>query len=430
MKLTAPVCSTFDVMIFLTLLRESISFAFHALRVNRLRTLLSLLGITIGIFAIIAVFTAVDSMEYKVRSSVQSLGENVIYIEKWPWAPEDGVEYEWWEYMNRPVAQVSEAEELARRLTLSEAVVFTARLRKTVNYKTSFVENAQVQAAMYPYDRVKTFNISTGRYFTEQETEAGKSVCIIGDNIRKALFNLEDPLGTDIKVFGLKVTVVGVFDPEGESLLGNSMDSQILMPLEFIRNIADVRKEELSPNIMVKALPGVAVADLKDEVKGIMRSIRRLKPTEDENFTLNEVSILSSGLEQMFGIIGTAGWIIGAFSILVGGFGIANIMFVSVRERTGQIGIQKALGAKNWFILTQFLTESIVLCIIGGVLGLVLVWGGTAIASSALDFDFTLKASNIVLGLTISVLIGIISGFIPSYSASQLDPVEAIRSSS
>ena len=228
----------------------------------------------------------------------------------------------------------------------------------------------------------------------------------------------------------VKVTVVGVFDPEGESLLGNSMDSQILMPLEFIRNIADVRKEELSPNIMVKALPGVAVADLKDEVKGIMRSIRRLKPTEDENFTLNEVSILSSGLEQMFGIIGTAGWIIGAFSILVGGFGIANIMFVSVRERTGQIGIQKALGAKNWFILTQFLTESIVLGSIGGVLGFVLVWGGTAIASSALDFDFTLKASNIVLGLTISVLIGIISGFIPSYSASQLDPVEAIRSSS
>ena len=213
MKLTAPVCSTFDLMIFLTLLRESISFAFHALRVNRLRTLLSLLGITIGIFAIIAVFTAVDSMEYKVRSSVQSLGENVIYIEKWPWAPEDGVEYEWWEYMNRPVAQVSEAEELAKRLTLSEAVVFTARLRKTVNYKTSFVENAQVQAAMYPYDRVKTFNISTGRYFTEQETEAGKAVCIIGDNVRKALFNLEDPLGKDIKVFGLKVTVVGVFDP-------------------------------------------------------------------------------------------------------------------------------------------------------------------------------------------------------------------------
>lgn len=414
-------------MLFLTLLRESLLFALHALRVNRLRTILSLLGITIGIFAIIAVFTAVDSMENKIRNSVKSLGENVVYIQKWPWTPEDGQEYTWWKYMNRPVPRINEYDEVSRRLSLASAVVYSVNSRATVTRGTSNVENTTIVAATYDYNQVKTFDLSGGRYFTQQETETGAAVAIIGSNIAEALFHLEDPVGQSVKIMGHRATVIGVFKTEGESMMGNSSDDQVLIPLNFGRTMMDVQRDELDPFIMVRARDGVRVEDLKDELTGVMRSVRRLSPGEDNDFAANEVSLLSAPLEQMFSVVGTAGWVIGAFSILVGGFGIANIMFVSVRERTNQIGIQKSLGAKSWFVLMQFLAESVILCLLGGIIGLLLDWGLVSIANQFIDFGFVLSINNISLGLTISVLIGIISGFIPAYSAAQLDPVEAIR---
>lgn len=414
-------------MLFLSLLKESLLFALHALRVNRLRTILSLLGITIGIFAIIAVFTAVDSMENKIRNSVKSLGENVIYVQKWPWTPEDGQEYAWWKYMNRPVPKVKESEELTRRLQLASAVVYTVNTRATANRKTSFVENTTVVGVTYDYNQVKSFDLSSGRYFTRQECGTGKAVVLIGSNIASALFPNEEPIGQDIKILGRKVMVIGVFKTEGESMMGNSSDDQVVIPLDFARTVMNVEKDELDPYIMVRAKPGVRVEDLKDELTGAMRSIRRLGPSDDPNFSNNEVSLLAAPLQSMFDVVGTTGWIIGAFSILVGGFGIANIMFVSVRERTSQIGIQKSLGAKSWFILMQFLAESVVLCLLGGIIGLILDALLVFIANQFIDFGFILSLDNISLGLTISVLIGIISGFIPAYSAAQLDPVEAIR---
>jgi putative ABC transport system permease protein len=414
-------------MLFLTLFRESILFAFHALRVNRLRTMLSLLGITIGIFAIIAVFTAVDSMANKIRSSVQSLGENVVFVQKWPWVPEGG-EYAWWKYMNRPVPKVAESEELRRRLLGADAIVYSANSRATVNYKTSFIENATVVGTSFEYDKVKNFDLSGGRYFTQQECGVGSAVVLIGSNIANGLFHDEDPIGKEIKFMGRKVTVIGVFKEEGESMMGNSSDNNIVIPLNFARTIMEVENDNVDPYIMVKAKPNVSTADLEDELTGAIRSLHRLKPEEEKDFSLNEVSVLSGPIESVFGVVGTVGWIIGAFSILVGGFGIANIMFVSVRERTSQIGIQKSLGAKSWFILMQFLAESVVLCLFGGLIGLLLDWILVLIGNQFIDFGFVLSASNITLGITISVLIGIISGFIPAYSAAQLDPVEAIRS--
>jgi putative ABC transport system permease protein len=414
-------------MLFLTLFKESLLFALHALRVNRLRTMLSLLGITIGIFAIIAVFTAVDSMENKIRDSVKSLGENVIYIQKWPWTPEEGQEYAWWKYMNRPVPQVRESAELLRRLQLASAVVYTANTRATINKGTSFVQNATVVATEYDYYQVKTFDISSGRYFNLQEVETGAAVAVIGSNIAAALFPNTDPIDQDIKLQGRKVKVIGIFKSEGESMLGASSDDQVVVPLDFARNFVDVERDEIDPFIMIAAKPGVNVEDLKDELMGVMRSVRRISPLEDANFSANEVSLLAEPLQNMFGIVDTAGWIIGAFSILVGGFGIANIMFVSVRERTSQIGIQKSLGAKSWFILMQFLAESVLLCLLGGTIGLILDGTLVFIANQFIDFGFVLSFDNILLGLTVSVLIGIISGFVPAYSAAQLDPVEAIR---
>lgn len=250
----------------------------------------------------------------------------------------------------------------------------------------------------------------------------------VGDGISQALFGGQEPVGLELKLYGQKVEIIGEFAREGESMLGNSLDNMVVVPAEFAQKYIDLETDQVTPGILVKGKKGVTAADLKDELMGLMRGIRRLKPGDDDDFSLNEVSLLSSQTESIFRIFGIAGWVIGAFSILVGGFGIANIMFVSVKERTNQIGIQKALGAKNWFILAQFLCESVVLCIIGGAIGLGLVYIGSVVASNMLDFEFVLSGSNVILGLTISAMIGIISGFIPSYTASQLDPVEAIRS--
>jgi putative ABC transport system permease protein len=245
--------------------------------------------------------------------------------------------------------------------------------------------------------------------------------------IAEGLFPNENPVGQFIKIKGLPLTVIGVFKRQGESLLGNTTDTEVLIPLNYMRNLIDVRNERFDPFIMVKAKAGITNDELIDELRGIMRSVRKVKPTEVDDFALNQTSLISKGFDGLFDVVGTAGWLIGGFSILVGGFGIANIMFVSVKERTSLIGIQKALGAKNYFILLQFLVESVVLCLIGGIIGLLMIYGVTIGVSKAFDMEVELFNSNIILGLTISILIGIISGFIPAYSASQLDPVEAIR---
>lgn len=413
-------------MVVLNLIRESVSFAFHALRVNRLRTMLSLLGITIGIFAIIAVFTAVDSLERKVRTSFESLGENVVFVQKWPWT--FGPDYPWWKYMNRPLPKIKDADEILRRSESTKAAVFNGYVRKTIYYKTSFVENAQLLATSKGYEEVKAFDIKYGRYMTDDEAETGKSICIIGHGIGEALFGSQDPTGLELKLYGQKVEIIGQFAREGESMFGNSLDNMVVVPAEFLQKYFDLETDQVNPSILVKGKDGVTVDVMMDDLMGHLRAIRKIPPGADEDFSLNEVSLLSSQATEIFNVFGTAGWIIGAFSILVGGFGISNIMFVSVKERTNQIGIQKALGAKNWFILTQFLVESVMLCIMGGIIGLVLVYIGSIFASRSMDFEFVLTGSNIILGLTISAMIGIISGFIPSYTASQLDPVEAIRS--
>lgn len=404
---------------------ESFRFAFHALVNNKLRTFLSLLGITIGIFAIISVFTVVDSLESNVRSSVASLGSNVVFVQKWPWA--FGGDYPWWKYMNRPTSQLEEVAEIQHRSDMAEAVCYIVEANKTVKYHNNSIENANIIGVSQDYQKVKSFELSEGRYFTEAESNSGKPYAIIGVTIANNLFGELAAVGRQLKLFGREVTVIGVFEKEGDSMMGNSNDNTILVPIRYLRNFVDLRSDKLDPFIMVKAKDGIGVDELKFELTGIMRSIRKLKPLADDDFALNEISLLSSGFDSIFAVIGMAGWIIGGFSILVGGFGIANIMFVSVKERTNQIGIQKSLGAKNYFILIQFLIESILLCIIGGIIGLLLIFGGTLLVNHFTEMEVTLSNANILLGITISVLIGLISGFIPSYTASKLDPVEAMR---
>lgn len=412
-------------MIAFRLFTESLRFSWHALTNNKLRTFLSLLGVTIGILAIISVFTVVDSLEDNVRDSVDKLGTDVIFIQKWPWGADDSGEYKWWDFWKRPNVTLEELDRLQVLCQKSEAMAFMISANRTLKHESNSIENVEIRASSYEYNLLRTFELEYGRYFTEGEISSGKNYVLIGYDVAMELFDRTEVIGETIKVGGRKVIVIGVFTKEGEDMTGNSLDTGVLLPITFGRNIMNVRRSE--PMIMVKAKEGIAKGELKDELRGVMRSIRKLKPRMLDDFALNEISVITNALDSLFSVIGMAGWVIGGFSILVGGFGIANIMFVSVKERTKLIGIQKALGAKNNFILTQFLLESVILCMIGGAFGLLLVFALAQGASSMMDFSIQLSMENIVLGFSVSIIIGIVSGIVPALSAARLDPVEAIR---
>ncbi|HEY0246046.1 MAG TPA: FtsX-like permease family protein, partial [Mucilaginibacter sp.] len=266
-----------------------------------------------------------------------------------------------------------------------------------------------------------------GRYFTDIESRTGAPMVLIGNEVAENLFPDNDGVGKQLKVMGRYVTIIGVFAKQGEDMLGISNDKLILLPLNFTRNIIDVQNEKYSPQIVVRGKEGIPLADVEGDLRGVMRSIRSINPSQEDNFSLNEITMLSDQLDILFKIVNVAGLIIGLFSILVGGFGIANIMFVSVKERTNIIGIQKSLGAKNYFILLQFLIEAVVLCLMGGFIGLGMVYLGTFVVKWVADISIVLYAKNIIIGIGTSVAIGVIAGIVPAYFASRLDPVEAIR---
>ena len=413
-------------MLFLKLFRESFLFAYDALRQNKLRTMLSLLGVTIGIFTIIAVFSAVDTLRNNLQKSVDKLGNNSIYIQKWPWV--GGSDFPWWKYLQRPVPKLRNFEELQRRSQTAEALSYEISIdNRTIKYKSNTVEGAQIDAASKDHDKTWNFDFASGRYFTEMESKTGAPVVNIGFDIAENLFPAGDAVGKQIKVMNRYVTVVGVFSKQGKDMLGISTDKEVLLPLNFAHNLIDVQAEKYGPQIIVRGKKGIPVDDVESELRGLMRSIMSLRPGKEDNFSLNRTTMLTNALDSLFSVVNVAGLIIGGFSVLVGGFGIANIMFVSVKERTNIIGIQKSLGAKNYFILLQFLIESVVLCLVGGLIGLLLVYLLTFGVKAVFDIQVVLDLKNIIVGIGTSVTIGVFSGIIPAYSASRLDPVEAIR---
>ncbi|MFY0607426.1 MAG: ABC transporter permease [Cyclobacteriaceae bacterium] len=415
-------------MHILRLILESFRFAWNALRMNLLRTTLSLLGVTIGIFAIIAVFTLVDSLERSIKDSLSFLGTNNINVEKWPYGFGGGP-YPWWKYMQRPYPDYDEYEFLRENVKNAQAMsIFTVRGGVTAKYNSSSSRDLDLLGVVFDHKDVYEIPIIKGRYFTPQETAAGRNVVILGHRSVKELFPDQNPIGKNVKIKGLKYHVIGVIKEEGESFLGGpSNDENIYMPYKsFVKIFYSGRRNGVEPRITVKGLDkDIGLVELEAELRGLMRKKRALKPKEEDSFALNRPEAIANFIGSTFDVIGLAGWVIGGFSILVGGFGIANIMFVSVRERTNIIGIQKSLGAKNYFILFQFLFESVFLSIIGGGVGILLVWMLSFVSLGSLDL--VLSFSNIMLGLGVSAVIGMASGIIPAAMAARMDPVIAIR---
>lgn len=414
-------------MKIIRLIIESFRFAANALKVNLLRTVLSLLGVTIGIFAIIAVFTVVDSLERSIKDSFSFLGANVIYIEKWPYGL--GGEYPWWKYMKRPPVNTNEFEFLSEHLKhQSGAVIYANKGGTLIKRDNNSINNINLCGASYGYNEVFELQIVQGRYFTEQEVAGARNVAIIGANVVEALFPFADPIGKEIKIKGLKYVVIGTIKREGESLLGTPSNDEICyIPFKSFQKLYYTGGMfGINPSIAVKGFERDAgLVELENEAIGLMRARRGLKPLEENTFAINRPESITNFLTEIFKVISFAGWVIGGFSILVGGFGIANIMFVSVKERTPIIGIQKSIGAKNYFILFQFLFEAIFLSVIGGSVGILLVYCLTFIPLGS--FVIILSLKNILVGLGVAAIVGTVAGVVPAAIAAKMDPVTAIR---
>jgi putative ABC transport system permease protein len=422
------------VKIIFKIFTQSLRLSFEELRSSKLRSFLSLTGITIGILCVISVRTAVNSLEKNIKDSFDTFGGDILYVQKWPLIFTD--DYPWWRFYNRPQCSQKEMEMVRDRLKLAEATALVSfNGGKTAKYEDRVAEKVTLTGATYQYDHIKDMEFSQGRYFTQTEADNPTYVCILGSDVAETLFEGRSQiLGQDIRLQGIQLKVIGVFKKEGNNLIGWTMDDMIMVPYAVLSTFVNTNGGgDGDPLMAIRPRPGIPVDELKYEVKGVMRSVRRLPPTKEDNFAINEMSMITDEISALFIFVNIAGLIIGGFSILVGGFGIANIMFVSVKERTNIIGIKKALGAKQIYILLEFLLEAVMLCLIGGGMGLLMVFGLAALANALLahyeySFVFHLTPWNIFVGLSTSIVIGVIAGFIPAWQASRMKPVDAIRS--
>ncbi len=414
--------------IFLKIFLESSLQALSALAGNKLRTFLSLLGITIGIFCIITVKSAVDSLQKNIVDGFNELGSDVIYLDRMPWNEDPGMNF--WKYAKRPTPTFEDHEAIQKKSKLADNsafVVFTGG--RTIKYESNYVSNAFIMGSTLDYNKIQDIKLQEGRYFTTSEYNSGANKVILGYKLYKELFPTVDGVGQNVKLFGQKYQVIGYLESEGENVFNFlNFDEVIWISFPNIRKFVNTREENTTGKMLViKASDPNKLQELKGEITGIIRANRRLKPLEGDNFALNELSMLSQVLDSVFKVLNIAGFMIGIFALIVGMVSVANIMFVSVKERTNIIGIKKALGAQRKVILAEFLIESVILCIIGGLIGLILVFISLKLISMAIPFQMSMSVGNMLVGVVTSILVGVLSGVIPAIQASALDPVEAIR---
>ncbi len=395
------------------------------LKVNKMRTTLSLTGVAFGIFCIIGVLTTVGSLEQNIQNEVKSLGSNTIYIDKWEYS--GGPDKPMWKYRSRPVMKIEEAVQIKERSELTASVTYLMQTASTITFKDDAIENATIYCINESQIDIQPIEFEAGRYISSSEFQQGSNVCIIGYSNATDLFGIpERAIGKQIDVQGKKITICGVIRKEGKSFIGWDYDKCIMISNNFARSLFDPK--QANPILIVKGKSGIKTEALSQELKGIMRQIRRLSPLQEDNFSLNSVEAFSKAISDSFITINIVGSIIGGISLIVGMFGIANIMFVTVKERTPIIGLKKAIGAKKSTILIEFLLEAAILCILGGAVGLLLVYALTLVLSGPLDFPVHLSAPMILTTVIICLIVGIVAGIIPASKAARMDPVQAIRS--
>lgn len=413
-------------MMWLTLFRESIRFAWSAIVVNRVRTILSLMGVMVGIFLITAVFSVVDSLEDNLMDTFNMMDDDVLFVQKWPWGM--GEDYPWWEYLRRSQPSLENMEMLAERLTMHEAIAYQVGDMMDAESGNNRFSGARVAGVTVDYPQVVGIDLAEGRVITEMESVAGAPVALIGHEVAMGLFGQTSVLGKRFKLKGKRLEVIGVFEEEGSSVISDGFDKVVMIPARFASRIIDLRSADGS--IMVKAAEGVSNEMLRDHIIQHFRPVRGMRPAEGDDFSVNELSAVTGIIESIFVQVGYGSWFIGIFAILVGCFSIANIMFVSVRERTRFIGIQKAIGAKSTFILIQFLFEAVFLCILGAIIALafiqLLIWGVNAMDLGML---LSIRPSRVAIAIVVAVVSGLIAGIAPALQASRMPPVEAMRRS-
>jgi putative ABC transport system permease protein len=414
----------------LSILWTSFRMALQELRANKLRTFLSLFGITIGIFCIISVLATVESLKNKVQTDIQSLGSNTIYIDKWEYGGGGNGDYPWWKFVNRPLPKYDEVKFIKDRSTLAKYVSYFNQTNANVQYQDYYMSNVNIYAVSEDFSGVQTINIVYGSYFNQGEFSSGNPLCVIGYEIASQLFGEpQRAVGKTVSFDGHRAVIIGVIEKQGQSFgPGFDYDNSLLLTFRAWASVYSANDVDMQPFIMVNAKDNVPSTALSDELEGIMRQVRHLSPTQEDNFALNDINALSAQTNGIFSTLNIGGWAIAGLSLIVGAFGVANIMFVTVRERTSQIGLKKAIGAKSRTILTEFLLESAFLCVIGGFIGLLMVWILTFILSSVIPFPIIVAPDIIVLALSICIGLGILAGIIPASIAARMNPVVAIRS--
>ncbi|HTE24662.1 ABC transporter permease [Flavitalea sp.] len=412
---------------FVAIIWSSLKMALQEFRSNKLRTFLSLFGVTIGIFCIISVLSTVNSLEMKVQSDLKALGNNTIYIDKWVYV--GGDDYPWWKYVKRPYPKYEEMLALKDKVPSAANIAFVTDLNSTIEYEQSQLTGVTYYGYSEDFPNIQKVEIIQGRALLQSDFDQNVNAIVVGHEVAEKLFGkAESAVGKQVTLKGGRgATIVGLIKKQGKSMIGGwEFDNSIHMVRGQLKQLNP--EEWSNPKIMVQAKPGVSTAMVIDELEGAMRSLRKLKPTQEDDFALNDMNAFTSFTDTIFGNINKGGWSIAALSLIVGMFGVANIMFVTVRERTSQIGLKKAIGAKRSTILTEFLLESAFLCILGGLIGLILVFILTKIASSMIGFPLFISADIMLLAIGICILVGVLAGIIPASIASKMNPVVAIRS--
>ncbi|MFM2359247.1 MAG: hypothetical protein RLY16_1240 [Bacteroidota bacterium] len=409
----------------LHILGNSLRLTLQELRVNKLRTGLSLIGIAFGIFCIIGVLATVNSLERNIQDEVQTLGNNTIYIDKWDYS--GGPDKPFWKFRARPYVKYEEMNFIKQRSQLTEDVSFLIRGSGNISYRDDVIQNATLYGIVESQTAIQPLQFATGRYISSSEFNSGTAVALIGfDNAEKLYGSAERALGKTFEIKGKRIYIVGVIKKEGKNFIGWDYDNCVMVSYKFSKQL--VEEEASNPVLIVKGYKDITTDALSDELKGVMRQVRRLSPTQEDNFSLNSVEAFSKAITSLFSTVNVVGGIIGVISLIVGMFGIANIMFVTVKERTSVIGLKKAIGAKRSSILFEFLMEASILCLMGGAIGLIMVFILTLILSGPLEFPTYISMPLLISTVIICLVVGVLAGIFPAYRAAKMNAVEAIRS--